>query len=121
MPLQPSLRQKKRYILFEIIPQRTPQRNFERSEEISLKEEISFPEVKKAVEEALLKFLGEWGTAKAAPLLLGERYKNNHFILKVNHTAVDEVKSALILIKSIKNIPVIIRSKRVSGSLKKLE
>ena len=115
MPLQPSLRQKKRYILFEIIPQRTPQRNFERSEE------ISFSEVKKAVEEALLKFLGEWGTAKAGPLLLGERYKNNHFILKVNHTAVDEAKAALILIKSMKNIPVIIRSKRVSGSLKKLE
>ena len=111
MHLLPSLRQKKRYILFEIIPQR----NFERSEE------ISFSEVKKAVEEALLSFLGELGTAKAGTLLLGERYKSNHFILKVNHNFVDEAKAALILIKNIKNIPIIIRSKQVSGTLKKLE
>jgi|SRR3989338_3919184 len=104
MHLLPSLRQKKRYILFEIIS----------------KENFSFPEVKKSVDEALLRFLGEFGIAKAAPLLLGERYKNNCFILKVRHTAVDEVKAAIILIKSIKNTPVIIRSKRVSGTLKKI-
>ncbi|MBI2666700.1 hypothetical protein HYX13_03755 [Candidatus Woesearchaeota archaeon] len=68
----------------------------------------------------LIRFLGELGVAKAGPMLLGERYKNNHFILKVNHTAVDEVKSALILIKSIKSMSVILRSRRISGTIKKL-
>ncbi len=104
MRLLPSLRLKKRYVLFEILSS----------------EQFSLAEVKKAVDEALLLFLGQWGVAKASPLLISEKYKNNHFILKVHHTAVDEVKSAVILIKSIKNVPVMIRSRRTSGTLKKL-
>ncbi|MDP3640596.1 MAG: Rpp14/Pop5 family protein [Nanoarchaeota archaeon] len=103
MPLLPTLKPKKRYIVFEILAEK----------------EFSFPEVKTAIEEALLRFLGEWGTAKASPLFVKEKYKNNKFILKVSHLAVDEVKAAIILIKSIKNVPVIIRSITVSGTIKK--
>ena len=73
--------------------------------------------MKKAVDTALLSFLGEFGVAKAAPLFI--EYKNQKFIIKVNHKSVDVCKAALILIKKIKNSPVIVRSVITSGTLKK--
>ncbi|MEK6901493.1 MAG: Rpp14/Pop5 family protein [Nanoarchaeota archaeon] len=103
MTLLPTLRQKKRYLAFEIQCS-TP---------------ISVAEAKEEVNAGLLRFLGELGVAKSSPLFLEEKYKNNQGILKLNHKYVDEGKSALILIKKIKNKPVIIRSLSVSGILKK--
>ena len=103
MPLLPSLKPKKRYIVFRII---SP-------------ESYSVLEIESAVQEALLRFLGELGAAKAGPMFIKEKCKNNQFIIKVNHKYVDEVKSAVILIKSIKKVPVILRSSKVSGTLKK--
>ena len=103
MKLLPSLKQKKRYIIFEIV-----------SSEI-----FSFSDVKKEVETALLRFLGEFGVAKAAPLFVKEKYKKNKFMLKINHKYTDEVKSAVILIKTIKNKPVILKSMITSGTIKK--
>ncbi|MBI2665525.1 hypothetical protein HYX12_02820 [Candidatus Woesearchaeota archaeon] len=103
MRLLPSLKSRKRYIVFEIISEK----------------KCSFPEVKEEVDSALLLFLGQLGLSKACPLLLNEPFSNNQFILKVNHNYTDEVKSAVILIKSIKNTPVIIRSITTSGTIKK--
>ena len=103
MKLLPSLRQKKRYIAFEI---KSPA-------------QFSFSEVKEDIEQGLLLFFGQLGLARAAPLLLEEKYKNNKCILKINHKYVDECRAALILIKKIKNKPVIIQSITVSGILKK--
>lgn len=105
MKLLPSLRQKKRYILFEIVST----------------EEFSALEVEKAVQEAFRSFLGELGIAKAGPMFLKEKYKNNQFIVKVNHKFVDECISALILIGKIKNNPVAIKSKITSGTIKNLK
>jgi len=104
MGLLPSLRQKKRYILFKI--------------EAPL--QFSFEEVKAEIEKVLFQFLGEFGVAKAAPMFVKEKYTQNQFILKVRHTCVDETKAALILIKKIKNTPVILRSIITSGTLKKV-
>ena len=103
MKLLPSLRQKKRYIVFEILS----------------KEQFSFSDAKKAVDETLLLFLGQLGLAKALPMMLKEKYKNNTFLLKINNKYVDQAKSAVILIKKIKNEPVILRSIITSGTLKK--
>ena len=103
MKLLPSLKQRKRYIVFEIV---SP-------------EKFSFPEVKKDVEAGLLRFLGEFGVAKASPLFIKDKCKDNKFVLKVNHKHVDEVKSAVILIKTIKNRPVILKSIITSGTIKK--
>ncbi len=103
MPPLPSLKPKKRYIVFRIISS----------------ESYSSAEVEAKVQEALLHFLGELGVARAAPIFIKEKYKNNKFILKVGHKYVDEVKSALVLIKSIKKTPVILCSVTVSGTLKK--
>ncbi len=101
--MQPTLRLKKRYLAFKV------------------DSPISFTpqELDAAVHEALLKFLGEFGVARAGPIFLKERCKNNTFMLKINHHSVEAARSALILIKKIKNSPVIMRSITTSGTLKK--
>ncbi len=96
MKLLKSLKQKKRYIVFEV------------SKEVN---------VRKAVDEALLSFLGELGVANASPLFV--KQKGKRFIIKVNHTFVDECVSAIMLIKKIDNKLVSVKSVVTSGTLKK--
>ncbi len=105
MKLLPSLKQKKRYVVFEIISDK----------------KYSFPEIREAVEEALQFFFGHLGLAKSSPLLIGEKFnaEKQRFIVKVNHKYVDELKAALALSKKIKNTPIIIKSIITSGTLKK--
>src|SRR3989338_1597427 len=105
MKLIPSLREKKRYIVFEV----------------QSSQQFSLPDIKTEVEKALLLFLGQWGVSRASPQLVEEKVNipQQRFILKVNHTHTDEVKSALILSTRIKNTPLRIRSWITSGSLKK--
>ena len=76
-------------------------------------------DVEKEVMAVLHQFLGDLGVARAGPLFVKEKYKNQKFIIKVNHTAVDECKAGIVLVKKIKNTPVIIKSVITSGSLKK--
>ena len=82
---------------------------------------FSFIEVKEAVDKALLDFFGQLGLSKASPLLLKEKFseKKQRFVVKVNNKNVDELKSALILNKKIKNTSVIMKSLITSGALKK--
>lgn len=107
MKLLPSLKQKKRYLVFEV-----------RSEE---NKKFSLTEIEKEVNQALFSFLGCLGLAKAAPLFLKDyfNFSKQRFLLKVNRPAVAEVKVALSLIKSIKKKKVIISSLITSGTLKK--
>src|SRR3989344_222678 len=80
MKLKPSLKQKKRYVLFGIKASKV----------------FSLAEVKEAIDSALLRFLGELGIAKAGPLLVKEKWslEKQYFVLKVNHNYVDELKTA---------------------------
>jgi RNase P/RNase MRP subunit POP5 len=105
MKLLPALKQKKRYVVFEIIADK----------------KFSFLDVKEEVQRAMKDFLGELGLAKAAPLLLKEKFdqQKQQFLIKINHKYVDEIVSALTLSKSIKNTPIIIKSIITSGTLKK--
>ncbi len=105
MKLLPSLRQKKRYVVFEIKSDRS----------------FSLSEVQEAVESSLARFLGELGIAKAGPLFLREKWneQKQRFVVKINRAFVDELKSALILNKKIKNTPILIKSVISSGTLKK--
>ena len=104
MGLLPSLRQKKRYVLFEIISTDT----------------FGSEDVSKSVLAAVRDFLGVLGVAKSGPIWVKERFKPPFFVIRVNHMFVDELKSAVVLIKKIKNSPVIIRSVAVSGTLAKI-
>ncbi|MBI2662790.1 ribonuclease P [Candidatus Woesearchaeota archaeon] len=103
MKLPPSLKQKKRYIVFEIIA----------------KDKFTPLEINQAINEALHDFLGQLGLAKSSPHLLKEKIIHHKFILKINHNWVDQAKTAVILIKKIKNTPIIIKSITTSGTLKK--
>lgn len=98
--LLPSLKEKKRYIVFEVIGD-------------SVKVEL----MKKSVSEALKKFLGEYGFSK-----LNYRFVNhdtNKGMIKVSNKFVDHVKTALIMISKIDGKEVIVRSVGVSGTINK--
>jgi len=96
------LRERKRYLVFEVVAEHALNHN----------------EVRKAVNSVLLQFLGELGFAKAGVMIL-EDWKGRKGIMKVNHKHVDNVKAGLALIKNIGTESVIVRTVGVSGILKK--
>lgn len=105
MKLMPSLRPKKRYVLFQLIAD----------------QKFTLVEVKEEVERCLTSFFGQLGLSKAGIMFIEEQFdaENQKFLLKVDNKYVDELISALILSKSIKNTPIIIKSVRVSGTINK--
>jgi RNase P/RNase MRP subunit POP5 len=105
MKLLPALKQRKRYIVFEVIAEK----------------KFSFLEVETEVKRAMKEFFGILGLSQASPMLLKEKFDKDkqNFLIKVNHKHVDELKAALTLSKSIKNVPIIIKSIITSGTIKK--
>lgn len=99
----PSLREKKRYLAFEVVAKRA----------------LNLEDVRKAVYASLLQFLGEFGFARAGVMML-EIWKDNKGVVKVNHKHVDSVKAGLTLISNVGNEPVVVRTLGVSGILKKV-
>tara|TARA_Y100000310_G_scaffold193072_1_gene193032 strand:+ start:1572 stop:1952 length:381 start_codon:yes stop_codon:yes gene_type:complete len=104
-PLLPSLREKKRYLVYKIIS----------------KEKISGIDANNAIMEGCLQFLGELGVGKAGLIPVKEVYKDNQGVLKVNTKYVNEVKMSLGLIKEIKGSKVVVDTLSVSGTLKKAQ
>jgi len=102
-PILPSLKEKKRYLSFDII-----------SSDSFLVDDVS-----KAVIDSSLSFLGTLGSGKAGVMFLKDKYKNNKGIVKASHKYVDKLRTSLSLIKNINNKPVIVRTNVVSGILKK--
>lgn len=106
-PLYPTLKEKKRYILFKVISD----------------SEFKFSAIRGKISEKLMEFLGELELSKAGILFFEETWnsENKTFIMRVGNKHVDKVKSSLALIKSIKNKATIISSLKTSGKLKKLK
>ncbi|MBI2650551.1 ribonuclease P protein component 2 [Candidatus Woesearchaeota archaeon] len=107
-PVLPSLREKKRYLVFEVIS----------------KERINDANrVSSAIWNASLQFLGQLGTAKAGIMVLSNKWdsKLQRGAIKVSHRHVDAVKAALIFANKIGNEDAIFRSLGVSGILRKAE
>ena len=104
--LLPSLREKKRYLVFEII---------------SKANITDFKEIEKNILENTLRFLGELGMAKAGILILKDKFdiKKQKGIIRVSHKYVNELRASLALIQKINNQVVIVRSIGLSGILKK--
>ncbi len=105
-PVLPSLREKKRYLAFEIIS----------------KEKISdFSLVSNAIFNHSFQMLGRIGTAKAGIIPLANKWnaKLQRGIIKVSHNHVDALKSSLIFAGKIGSNDIIIRSLGVSGILNK--
>lgn len=105
MKLLPTLKQKKRYVVFEVMGDK----------------KFSFSEIKAEAEKVMKEFWGQLGLGKASPQFITEKFnpKTQRFMLKVNHKHVDELKAALTLAKSIKNTPIILKSVITSGTIKK--
>jgi|TARA_B100002003_G_C13950179_1_gene460730 ribonuclease P/MRP protein subunit POP5 len=101
-PILPSLREKKRYIAYEIISDR----------------KMKFNDVKISINKAVLSFLGELGYAKSG-LIIMDTFKNNKGVLRTNHKEVDNIKTSLTLIEKISNTKVMIKSNLVTGVLNK--
>ncbi len=102
-PLIPSLREKKRYIAFEVKADHA----------------VAFHDAKKQIEQSMHTFLGDLGMAKAGVIFLKD-WKNNRGIFKVNTKHVDEAKAALALVQTINSTKAIVQSVGVSGSLDKM-
>jgi ribonuclease P/MRP protein subunit POP5 len=102
----PSLREKKRYLAFEVL---------------SKSRIKDYSSVSKAIWQGMLSFTGTKGTAQAGIMLLPEKYnpQTQRGIVKVNNRQVDSLKASLTLIQEIDAMPATVRSVGVSGSLKK--
>lgn len=104
--LLPSLKEKTRYIAFEIISEK------------AIKD---FKTVEKAIKEAVLAFIGQLGLAKANLILIKDCWlpEKQRGIIKVNNQSLNEVKMSLALIKEINSNKTIINCIGVSGILNK--
>ncbi|HLC95875.1 MAG TPA: Rpp14/Pop5 family protein [Candidatus Nanoarchaeia archaeon] len=105
-PLLPSLREKKRYIAFEVI---------------SEGKIGSADSVEHAIFGSLLKLVGEKGAATAGIIMLKDRYnpETQRGILRTSTKGLKDSKQALTLIDSIEKKEVIVKTLGVSGILKK--
>jgi ribonuclease P/MRP protein subunit POP5 len=104
----PTLREKTRYLAFEVI---------------SDHEIKDFKAISEEIEDKSLLFLGQLGLAKAGIRILPEKW-NLQFqkgLIKINNKYVNELKSSLTLIEKINNKKVVVKSIGVSGILKKAE
>lgn len=104
----PSLREKKRYLVFEIIS----------------KEKITdFRQVSDSIWNCSLQFLGQLGTAKAGIMPLENKWNPQlqRGIIKVSHKHIDAVKAALVFASKVANKDAIFRSVGVSGILRKAQ
>jgi len=105
-PVIPSLREKKRYLVYEIISKR----KFN-----------TYQQVADTINYTSLQFLGELGYGNAGMMLIHDQwdYETQRGIIRVSHLYVNHMRSALMLIKGVNNEEVIFRTVGISGALKK--
>lgn len=100
--LASSLRERNRYIVFEILSNG----RFDRKAAVD------------AVWDSLLGLFGEVGVSKTSIWVMDWERDKSKGIIKVNHRSVDMVRSALTLIKNIDNEKAAVNVAFVSGTLK---
>ncbi len=98
-PIMPSLKEKKRYIAYEVIADARPENQA----------------VEKAITNSMLEFVGELGVAQAGILF------PKPGIIKVSHLATEQAKAAIALVKQINGSKVAIKTLGTSGMLNKVE
>jgi len=107
-PILPSLKEKKRYLVFEII---------------SKSKIKAFSAVSKAIFASSLAFAGDFGVAEMGLQVLPEKFDadKQKGILRVSADMVDELKASLALVEDIDGESCIIDTVGVSGILNKAE
>ena len=101
--LKPSLREKKRYLVYEI----------------EANSKIDMFKMQQALVKKLNELLGVFDAARAGILPLKIDKENNRGILRTNHTAVERIRACFVLIDSLEGKKVQIKTLGVSGIIKK--
>ncbi|PIN74763.1 hypothetical protein COV18_06090 [Candidatus Woesearchaeota archaeon CG10_big_fil_rev_8_21_14_0_10_37_12] len=106
-PILPTLKEKKRYVAFEVISS----------------SRFSFADVSRAIWHSVLAFVGTRGAARIGVKHFADKFNQNkqRGLIKVSHMSVDEMKASLALVTKINNQDVIVRSVGISGMLTKAE
>lgn len=102
-PLLPSLKERKRYIAFEILSSSS----------------ISEQDMQDTIRRAMHNYVGELGMARAG--LQFVQWSKNKGIARVNHTSADVLKASFPFVDSIKDKKVVVRSLGTSGILIKAQ
>jgi len=104
---KPSMRERKRYITFEIISKRT----------------ITYNEIKEHTFSHILELIGEKGVSLARPRLIKNLWndKTQSGVLRVHPEYVNDVKVAQTLIRRIGQKQVIVKTGNVFGTLHKIK
>lgn len=105
-PLIPTLREKKRYITFEII---------------SKNHDFTYRDLSDEVKREFKELYGTDGEAKAGIIMLSNKYdtKKQRGVIRVNNKWLDKLKLSLAMVKKIKNTDAIIKTIIASGMIKK--
>ncbi|USG99783.1 ribonuclease P protein component 2 [Thermococcus argininiproducens] len=103
--LPPTLRDKYRYIAFQVIGERPFKKD----------------EIKRAIWDAALRTLGELGTARTKPWFIKFNEKTQTGIVRCDREYVEELRFAFSLVTEINDSKAIIRSLGVSGTIKRLK
>ncbi len=96
-----SLKEKKRYLVYEVISDK----------------KVNTREAYNEILSNYSDFFGKFNIGKAGIMFLDE--VNNCGIIKINNKCVDELRSSLTLVEYVKGERVIIKTRGVSGILKK--
>ena len=104
--LIPTLREKERYIAFQIISE----------------EPISYSDLEAALWNTMLEFFGEYGVSKTSVWLIKNLYdpKKQIGVIKCNHKSVTQVIACLGLISRLGESRVVFKILKVSGTIKGL-
>jgi RNase P/RNase MRP subunit POP5 len=107
-PLLPSLREKKRYLAYEVISSH----RFNDAMELS-----------KAIYDTAKEFLGDLGMAKAGIISMQDQFnqKSQKGVIRVNNNHIDELKASFVFLRAINGHDVIVKSVGASGVLKKTQ
>lgn len=107
-PLLPTLREKKRYLAYEVISRH------------KFSDAI---EINKAIMDAAKEFLGNLGMAKAGIIIMNDQFskEKQRGLLRVSNKHLDSLRASLAFTDKISNNEVIIRSVGASGILKKAQ
>ena len=74
-----------------------------------------------SIKNAVKELFGTFGLSEANPKLLTELSKGNKHVLQVDHRCVQKVKVAMATIKEINKKPIIFKTIKVYGTLKKIK
>lgn len=107
-PLSPSLRERKRYLAFEIVSEQ-PIKDFNM--------------VSGAISTKALEFMGEIGCADAGIMILPDKFNSEtqRGLLKVNNKHLERMRAVLAMVEQVGGHRVILRSVGASGMINKAE